>query len=227
MKQDMNIKKDNLESLIQAYVFGRLDEAQAEEFEAYFLAQPELVEMIDSAQKLHIGLDNMPATPVSMAIAEKPSIVDKLIGLIKVPVPAYGVAAAMVLTMMVGPASLTSINSTPNLSQPQLVRLDTTSVRSTGAELAANLSVGGKSAAMVVRVKEVEFPQYRLKVSSAEDNEALWDSGIFEFASGARDYLVVVPPEAAVDNVRVELFGISQGVEEVKVSFCNYTEACF
>lgn len=227
MTKAMKITKENLESVVQAYVLGQLDDTQTEEFEAYFLARPELIEMIDLAQKLNTGLENLPFE--SVVAAEQPnnrSLLDMLVGFIKTPVPVYAAVAALAVVAL-GPASLLSSNDAVYENQPQLVRLDTSSVRSAGKRSSVDLSVDGKSAALVVRVKEVEFPQYRLKVLSSDDRETLWSSEVFEFASGTRDYLVVVPPQASRNNVKVELYGVDQGDGEVNVTFCNYTEACF
>lgn len=233
----MNIDSTNIETLAKRYVLGQLDEGQAEEFETYYFSRPELIEMVDAIQKIHIGMENTEFATVyaDQALAGPStthSLVNKLAGWIKSPMPGYALAATIALVAF-GPATLlsslsSSSKDTSSLGELQLVRLDTSSVRSANAVQTINLSVpDGKSAALLVRVKDVEFPNYRLKVSSSDKSELLWASKSFHFASGSRDYLFVVPSEAALDNVHVELFGINQKSQELSVPFCNYTEACF
>jgi hypothetical protein len=90
-----------------------------------------------------------------------------------------------------------------------------------------NLDTNGKHAAVIVRVREVAFPDYQLSVRSLDSQAELWRSESFSFPSGARDFLVLIPPVAATNNVDVKLLGIGKDDQQFEVSFCNYTEACF
>ena len=58
----MNIDSTNIETWIKRYVFNQLDESQVEEFESYYLSQPDVIEKIDAAQKIKMGLEDLEKT---------------------------------------------------------------------------------------------------------------------------------------------------------------------
>ena len=224
----MNINNDTIESLVKRYVLGQLNDTEAEEFEAYFLARPEIIAMVEDVQRIHAGLEynelNAAEQPANKTSGSAGSI-GRWLSIFNGPVPAM---AMLLLVAVMTPMAMQGLSDgSGQIMDVQLVRLDPSNVRSSGSAGTYNLNAGGRHAAVIVRVKEVEYPEYLLQVSSAESNSELWKSDKFSFASGARDYLVLVPPQAAINNVDVQLLGIREDAQQVEVDFCSYTEACF
>lgn len=228
----MDITMDNLEQIIQRYVLGQLDEPEAEAFEEYFLSRPDVAEQIDAAQQLHAGLSHlnsesalgnpqastrfMPPAERSTAGLSMSQVLSRyLVG------PAQTMIMAGLLIVL-APIALTSMQGSNHGVTAQLVRLDSATVRSTDASPKITLPANGDFAAVMVRVRDVEFPSYRLQVQGA----STWLSEPFEFSSGARDHLVLIPPSTSEQRVEISLLGIAPDGEKHAVDFCNYTEAC-
>jgi len=231
----MIIDSTNIETWIKRYVLDQLDESQAEEFENYYLARPDVIEKIAAAQKIKLGLEVLESDSeanstcidnVVTARSREHSLLARILGWMTVPVPSYAMLAALAI---LGPLALnnTAFNQVASDSDIQLVRLDAPSVRSFETTKGVNLSVVGKQTAVVVRVKGVDYPKYKLSINATGSESSLWSSDFFAFASGARDHLILIPPHAAIDSANVQLFGVNEQGQEIEVSFCNYTEACF
>ena len=223
----MNINNDTIESLVKRYVLGQLSDNETEEFEAYFLSRPEIIAMVEDVQRIHAGLEYNELSSEQPAGEASPSegTISRWFSIFSGPVPAM---AMLVLVAVMAPLAMQGLSGGGNQAlDAQLVRLDSSNVRSSGSTGTYDLNAGGKHAAVIVRVKEVEYPEYLLRVNSPESNSELWESEKFSFASGARDYLVLVPPQAAIQNVDVQLLGIKEDAQQVEVDFCSYTEACF
>jgi len=218
----MNIEKDNLEAIIQRYILDQLDERDAEDFEAYFLSRPDVADMVSSAHKMSVGLRTLETETVSVvsqATSDSGSLIEKLSGLFSGPAPAFAMAALLVV---VSPFALQGLSQIGDGSNVELVSLQSSVVRSadSGAENGIDLSVTEGRSAVIVRVKEVRFPNYILSVKSASSEDEVWRSSPFEFASGSRDSLLLLPEHASISRV-------DEAGQEIEVDFCDYTESCF
>ncbi|WP_147251024.1 hypothetical protein [Arenicella xantha] len=225
---------ENLEQIIKQYVLGQLDEQDAEAFEEYFLARPEIAEQIEAVQQLHLGLGVVES---ELSDSDDYQLTNEsAVGKADFEVPAHTLSA-MFSRYMVGPAqsmtmaamllilaplALTSMQHSADPVSAQLIRLDSATVRSSVPQSSISLPSDGGYAAVMVRVRDVEFPEYRLQVQGATE----WRSEPFEFSSGSRDHLVLIPPSIAAGNVKVTLLATTVDGQERAVPFCNYTEAC-
>ena len=231
----MKITTENLQQYIQQYVLGQLSEDQASEFEEYFLCRPEVAEQVDIAQSLSIGLATLDAAQhaVPMGIMSNLSTTDHprpdssvWAFLQKVFVgPAPSLAMAVLLVLM-APMAFKSVLVSETPINAELVRFDVNPVRSALNGNAVDLSTDGDYAAIMLRVPEVIYPQYRVRVLNAESGDALWQSEDFSFNSGSRDHLLLVPPKAARAGVALALMGVTPEGKEVSVEYCGYTDAC-
>ena len=231
----MKITTENLQQHIQQYVLGQLSEDQANEFEEYFLCRPEVAEQVEIAQSLSIGLATIdtaePAVPMGFASAArtaentKPgSSVGSFLQKVFVgPAPSFAMAALLVL---MAPMAFKSALVSEAPINAELVRFDANPVRSALNSNAVDLSTDGNYAAIMLRVPEVIYPQYRVRVLNAESGDALWQSDDFSFKSGSRDHLLLVPPKAARAGVELTLMGVTPEGKEVSVDYCGYTDAC-
>lgn len=233
----MNIDSTNIETLVKRYVLNQMDESQAEAFESYYLARPDVVEKIAAAQKIRLGLEVLASESSTKtnnvltenriaAESDESSLITRLLAWMTVPVPSYAMLAALAIL-----APLALNNNASNKIRTDngihLVRIDAPSVRSFEESKGVDLTANGKQPAIIIRVKSVDYPQYKLSVSANGEKTSLWNSGWFEFASGTRDHLIVIPSQAAIGSANVHLFAVNEQGEEIEVPFCNYTEACF
>ncbi len=230
----MKITEQNLEQLIQQYVLGQLQESDAEAFEVYFLSNPDIAERIELAQSLHLGLrqldvqssitlDSLTDDQTGVSGETGHTVWQQLQRVFVGPVPSLAMAALLVL--MVPFAMQSALVSSEDVNV-ELVRFEASTVRSAVGADGIDLSTEGDYAALMLRVPEVAFPAYRVRVADVDNQTALWQSEDFVFKSGSRDHLVLVPPQAAKARVDVQLFGITPEGNEVAVDFCGYTEAC-
>lgn len=232
----MNITTENLQQIVQQYVLGQLGEDQAGEFEEYFLSRPDVAEQVEIAQAMQIGLAtledeqgespfagldaNLAGDGVSSSGFALSSILHKLfVG----PAPSFAMAALIAVML---PMAFKSAPVSDAPVDAELVRFDVNPVRSALNGNAVDLSTDGRYAAVMVRVPEVVYPQYRAKVVSAENGNTLWQSDDFSFKSGSRDHLLLVPPKAAQASVTLTLLGVTPEGKEVSVDYCGYTDAC-
>ncbi len=225
----MNIDKDNLEAIVQRYILDQLDEGDAEEFEAYFLCRPDVAEMVSSAQMLNLGLglvkqDNSGAKSVPPQGSSEPWL-SKLSRMFSGPAPTFAMAALLVC---IAPFAIKGLSKSETSANVELVSLQSAVVRSaSGSTKGLDLSVVDGQAAVIVRVRDVRYPRYYLSVRSAESEKEVWQSDEFEFASGSRDSLVLLPEHASIADAEVQLYGVVENGQDERVDFCNYTESCF
>lgn len=231
----MNINEDNLEAIIQRYILDQLDDGDTEEFEAYFLCRPDIADRVSSTQKLRAGLELLDDQNVAVehsAGSTKSASVFERLGLNKLgelfsgPAPAFAMAALLVC---LSPFAIKGLSLSDDNAHIQLVSLQSAVVRSAenDTDKGINLSVTRGQAAVIVRVKEVRYPSYFLSVKTEERANEVWRSKKFEFASGSRDSLVLIPSHASIDSVNVQLYGLTEQGQEEPVAFCDYTESCF
>jgi hypothetical protein len=231
----MNITTENLQRHIQQYVLGQLSEDQANEFEEYFLCRPDVAEQVEIAQSLNIGLATIDTAEqaVPMGFAASVSTTDNtqpdssvwsfLQKVFVGPAPSLAMAALLVL---MAPMAFKSVLVSETPVNAELVRFDVNPVRSALNSNAVDLSAGGDYAAIMLRVPEVIYPQYRARVLNAKSGDTLWQSDDFSFKSGSRDHLLLVPPKAARADVTLTLTGVTPEGKEVSVDYCGYTDAC-
>jgi len=228
----MNIDRDNLEAIIKCYVLDQLSDDETQEFEVYFLSRPEVADLVDSAQKLHAGLRVSRADSkvgVEPVASVDPPVTESFWRMIRRMFSGSVPASAMaIMLVMASPLIIKGIATNEHSQKIELVSLESALVRSSSPSDGIDLSTAeGAAAAVVVRVKEVSYPSYSLSISLADSNKEIWRSAPFQFASGERDSLVVIPAKAALDGVNVELYGRHEDGREEKVTFCNYTDSCF
>jgi len=226
----MNIDKENLEAIIQRYILDQLDERDAEDFEAYFLCRPEIADAVSTAQRLSVGLHAHQDAKAQKASSKEPvrnaqiSFLGRLTQMLSGPAPSFVMAA---LLLCATPFAIKGLSHSGSVnSEIQLISLESSIVRS-GGQQGLNLSTNGHQAAVVIRVKSVEYPSYVMHVREAEMDQEVWTSEPFRFSSGSRDALVLIPRHASIANASVKLYGMTEDGREESVNFCNYTESCF
>ena len=217
----MNTPYHDLESTVQRYVLGKLTEAEAQEFEAFYLSNPELIEMVEAAQNIQIGLANEPLINTKRSPQKRDSWVQTVTGWLTVPVPAFAVLA---IAAIVAPLLLTGggINITPQ--QITLVSFTTSTTRGLESVKSIDLTTEGTTALMI-KLKTASHPQYKLKVFKAGENDPIWISNKFQ-VSGLLDQLVVIPDQAKINNATIVVVGVDKQANESPVEFCHYSELC-
>ena len=232
----MKTKYDNIDTMIQNYVLGRLNDAQAAEFEEYFLSNPDLIEQIETAQLMHAGLlqaeqltlqksadSNTTAInspKKSKQLSAKPWY-EKLRNLIFIPVPAF---AVMAMAAVMLPMALQNSNNLKQNSNISLINFSTQTTRSTNQGVTIDLSENNQNMAMLVKFKSVDFPNYKLKLIPIGESNPVWESELFQLSS-LRDKLISLPSNS-YGKVSVEVVGIDDNLNESEVEFCHYSEIC-
>ncbi len=213
----------DIEKTVQEYVLGKLSLSDAEEFEAYFLANPEIIEMVEVAQEVHLGLVTLnKRTSLERVEARSgKSIVTKLVALFSAPVPAYATALALMVVIM---GSQLFENSQDELiSEIHLARFSTEATRSSSKKLMIDFSKHNKSVGIFIKVARVDYRHYVLRLTGNDD--AVWQSKPFEM-SALKDALILVPQGVVKGSQSVEVIGVSGAGQETSVEFCNYNERC-
>ncbi len=229
----MTSEYPNLEETIQAYVLGKLPLDQKDAFEEYFLAKPEIIEQIEIAQKINILADlesneayeNM-KTDMSYSNTNQDQILDKLIGWLTVPIPAFAtVAAIALLTPM-----LANQFASREAGQIELAAFSSATTRgesesiSNQFDITLDLSTLNKNAAIMIKVTPDVKQAYRLEI---HDSSALiWTSPSFSVKSGTRDQIILLPDSVRIPDARLRLLGKEQDESLNAVKFCHYSEVC-
>ena len=222
----MNNPYPDLETTVQNYVLNRLSTKEAEEFEEYYLSNPEIIAMVETVQNIQIGLQNAKQALKHETVISSSGVNRgwwrTIVAWISVPVPAYLTVGAV---MLAAPLAYNSRQQTSSLEQLALVNFSTDVTRSSSAPLEFDLSTVQGTPAVFVKVKRVEHQHYVLKVNASGSGHTIWSSKPFAVSS-LRDKLVVLPTTAKQDNVTIKLFGIEQDGIETLVEFCHYSEVC-
>ena len=87
--------EQNLETHIQSYILNKMSDADAEEFEEFFLARPDIAESIDLALMIRRGLkatdEHNPDLLLVKPESKRVSIMEVVRGWFVYPVPAFAV----------------------------------------------------------------------------------------------------------------------------------------
>ena len=229
----MNINEKNLDTIIQNYVHGRLNDVEASEFEEYFLSNPNVIEQVETTQSLHMGLleaektafqqtaDSIKVSNTS-TIKSTDSFYQKLLNLVSIPVPAFAVIAMAAILL---PMALENFNNQNQTSEVSLINFSTQATRSSDQGITIDLSNSNNSSAILIKLKKVDYPFYKLKLINTNSNKSAWESQEFQ-VSALRDKLVTLPNLSSLGKVNVEVYGIDNDSQETKVDFCHYNETC-
>lgn len=227
-----NIKQRYTDPQVDArrYVFGQMSEDEAQAFEAYFLAKPDVLDIVEATQEMHFGLianEQMQAeteTTNSAEVQPSESAIAKLLGWLAVPVPAFAVLA---MAAVLSPFALNGLSSNTQLdNEIVLMNFSTMATRSTDKRHAEiDLSQANGQSAVLVKVKSVEHKDYKLKLVSIDALKPVWVSELFQM-SALRDALVTIPKLKNVGISKLELVGINPDQTETAVRFCHYSESC-
>ena len=225
--KDLNKNFMDTESAIQRYIVGRMSNSEAEDFEAYFLANPELVEQVEIAQSISIGLANRPENIVSTDTASNKrdgTLFDKMVGWLTIPVPAFAVLA---LAAILSPLAFNGMSTvSPGQDQNiELLSFSTAATRSAKQQSVIDLSGVEGQAALMVKVKSIKHPNYKLKLVRDKDAETAWTSEAFQVGA-LRDHLVLLPSSLKGQKYRMEVVGVAPDLTESQVEFCHYSEVC-
>jgi len=221
----MKTEYPDLETTVQQYVLGQLSESEAEQFEAYYLSKPDIIEMVEIAQNIQIGIENsvtLKPRQTAAVTASNDSILQRLFGWVSVPMPVY---ATMALVLLMSPLLINGFNPAEN--SPEMTLLSFSTEQTRGAEQAVSVDLAGVagSAGILVKLKRFSHPQYQLKLLSSDSANVAWTSEPFT-VSALRDRLVVLPSEVPRAKFTINVFGLDSNGTSVPVEFCHYSEAC-
>ena len=222
----MSTTHNDIETMVRDYVLGRLSDEEAEEFEAYFLGHADLVKMVSDFQTMQIAIsgveESRQAELVKVSSSSTSStLLSRLKGVFTVPVPAYSVAALMAASFI---GSQQVLNTIPSQNELQIARFTTAATRGKNLdqEVVINFSEYGGDVGLFLKVPEVNYQYYRVRLIAQNDGTDVWESTDFEF-SALRDHLLVIPSKE-ISGVRI--VKLVAGEENEFVSFCAYSEVC-
>ena len=222
----MNLDNKDLEEVVQRYVLGQLSSTDTEAFEEYFLSRPDVIEMVETVQNIHVGMEmaeRNAATRHSPAPRPgKPAWVQWLSDWFAVPVPAF---AVVLMALVIVPPALQGLRTESGPTAMQLVNFSTDTTRSAGQAVTVDLSQTTGNAALLIKLKSVDFARYKLKLIADGEDDPMWISDPFQ-VSALRDHLVVLPDTIRPVKARIEVVGLSDPGGETPVEFCHYSETC-
>lgn len=217
----MNTLYNDLEKTVQRYVLGKLSESEAIEFEEYYLSNPDIIEMVETAQNMNLGLAHEPAAMHAEIANSQNSFLQKLFGWLSVPIPAYAVlAAAAVFT----PLAVNNLGFDKPSEQIALANFSTATTRGI-KQTGINLAGAAGTFALMIKLKQIDYPYYKLKIYRPAEAKPVWVSNQFQ-VSALRDQLIVIPDQAKINNATVEVVGVDSEFNEAVVEFCHYSEVC-
>ncbi len=212
----------DLENTVQQYVLGQLSESQAEEFEAYYLSNPDIIEMVEITQNIQIGLDNSSQAERYTESSSKQPFMQRLIGWISVPMPAY---ATLALAVLLSPLIFKGITQPENTAEMTLLNFSTEQTRGAIPTATIDLSNITGPAGILVKLKRLSHPQYQLKMLVDEGSSVVWKSEPFTVGA-LRDRLIPVPNEVPRNKLTIEVVGLNSDGTEQAIEFCHYSEVC-
>jgi len=224
----MSSKYPDIQTTVQQYVLGKLSEIESDEFEAYFLSQPDIIEMVELEQTFQAGLQ---ASESHAQIGEEPSStavhttswLSKLGQLVSIPIPAYAVAALAAISFL-SFNPLETQNQTSSLDF-ELARFSTAVKRGEESQVSINFSEYDNAVGLFIKLQEVTHRDYKVTLVSTDSGEISWESEPFQVSS-LKDQLVVIPNGVVTGDQIIEVAGINSGGENENVRFCNYSEPC-
>jgi hypothetical protein len=216
----------DIEKTVQEYVLGKLSDSEAEDFEAFFLGRPEIVEMVGEAQMITLGLS---ASDVQLDSVDDNQVyvhsgwLQTLQSLFSVSIPVYAVMGLLIVTSA-GPMLLNS-HEKDQIGTVELVRFSTGATRGNKDEVVVNFSKSDVNLAMLIKIDDASYHSYRLRAELVKDSSVRWQSKKFQL-SALRDALVNIPPRSVFGEYKITAFGIREDGVEIQVSLCNYHEVC-
>ena len=240
------MKADNLdiESLVQNYVLGRMTDTEINEFEEYFLSKPEIIEMLEIAQTICMSeavpdvnlntdalgqvneralsqaylTDDSARTPTTGDV----SLLERIKHWIAIPVPAGALAACFIFSIAL---SFLPSEKAVGPENMLIASFSTQLTRSSASNATIDLRNPNGDSALFIKLKRVDYANYRLKILDDATKKEEWVSKLFSVSS-LRDKFIALPKHAAIGNARVLVYGVSESGEEFNVSFCHYSEVC-
>ena len=222
----MNNTFNDLESTIQQYVLGHLSVKEATEFEAFYLAEPDVIEKIEIAQRLHHGLKKQALSVQGNKTAtRKKKQANASLGLVdwlRFPLPAYsfGLLAFAMWT-------LTYIAPRPDITSNAITmaHFSTSAIRGTTEPPIIDFNNIQTDAAILIKLPRADYQFYRLRLLNNQNNRPIWSSKPFQLTP-LRDQMVFVPKNTVSDKAILQVIGIKNDASEVEVNFCHYSENC-
>jgi hypothetical protein len=222
----MNDKLANEQLLIERYVLGKLDETEAEAFEAYYLDKPELIAEIEASMLLHQGLRNTTFSPATTSVEGKSlSIPQKLSrqlsNWLSYPVPAY------VFLPLLGLGVYLALPNTDKLEEDSvnILAFSTIPSRSNNSLKTIYLEDSAALNTLLIKIPDVQFPKYVITLSEDSSDTFSWESKAFQF-NALLHQTIVLPHTLSDGRYQVNLFGIDADGNLTAVSFCSFQERC-
>lgn len=219
----MNQFNKDIESTIQKYLRNELSDDQLEQFEDYFVDKPEIIEKIELGLKIVNGLNSVNEQDLLEAVAQpkhEGMTIKRLLGWLFIPTPVY--VSAFVCSVMA--VTFLAFN-TPLPSHPDLIGFSTAQTRNADKSVMIELSSERKFRAVFIKLPEVEYRHYRLRVTEPETKELIWLSEPFSF-SALRDQMIFLPDGLIYAQAKIELLADVPNQAPQSVPFCHYSEVC-
>jgi len=210
----------DLESTIQQYVLGRMSEAEVEDFEDYYFDKPEIIEMIETMQNIHAGLQSSVLANDEDSYLNESSIFDKFVNLVSTPVPAYAFMA-----VLAGVLLLPNLLGDGNVTEPTLVHFSTTAMRSSTSAAYVDLSQVSGPTVIIIKLPSIAHEYHALQLIDGDTGKLAWTSDRFQVGS-LNESLVFLPESLQRQRFELRVIGIRQDDTTKQVSFCHYSEAC-
>lgn len=223
----MKTRNKDLESTVKDYVLGRLSETEAEEFETYFLARPEIIALVEEVQSEHIGSAESHPSKVDAGNASS-TVWNSIRSWLTVPASAV---AAIALALVAVPLAINFQAGSNNLDNVYVAAFSTATTRGFNQNEPASsrkidLSNEQGITGLFIKVKPDVRERYQLNVFAEGVESPVWISEPFQVSSGLRDYFVILPKEAALADARVQLVAVDRNQQTTPVEFCHYSEVC-
>jgi len=211
------------------YLRGQLSDKELEMFEVYLMEDPSVLERLELEQvftqtlkdkeEFESAAEMSAVETIDAAILEqsKVSLLQRFIAWICVPIPAYAS-----LMLAVGAASIVAIR--PNSEPIELVGFSTLATRGAQLQSDIDLSQVNGRAAVMIKLKEVQYQFYVLIVSSL-DGQHIWQSDNFQ-VSALKDKLILLPNTLDESAIKIQVSGLEKDSSKTAVKFCHYSEVC-
>ena len=169
---------------IEKYVLGQLNEDDAAEFELFIMENPSIIDEVKTVEKMVQGLHHLRDTntlprgnqqtmPIAMSIGER--IREFLSSSVRYPVPAWGMAAILLLIMApMGVLLKQTTLSQPNQSGVVMMTIDSASAeRGDLVEQVYTIEQTDKRIVLALLLQTNTHPTYRFSLLDA-NNKELW-----------------------------------------------------
>jgi len=112
----------------------------------------------------------------------------------------------------------------PNSEPIELVGFSTLATRGAQLQSDIDLSQVNGRAAVMIKLKEVQYQFYVLTVSSL-DGQHIWQSDNFQ-VSALKDKLILLPNTLDESAIKIQVSGLEKDSSKTAVKFCHYSEVC-